>query len=267
MLQSDGSINLIERDITGGKITKETIDTIQELTSHRLKISGLKQDTFEYLIWKYGNRFLEITFWKCPRIEDFSPLESLGRLQRLDFFWNQKANRFWNLAKNPNLKALSFNNFVKTTCLSTLGSSTSLEKLEFGNSCGDTSHVESLEPIGAITTLKELAFSPKKIVDAKAEPLTRLPNLKALHFSNRLFSTEKIAWLVARLPPGLESNVLTSFIALQPGQLAGVDTLIVGRGKPFLDSVRDKDRLAKYVSKFEALVAHFRSNPSLGEPD
>lgn len=267
MLQSDGSIKLIEQDITGGKITKETIDTIQEVTSSRLEISGLRQDTFEYLIGKYGNRFLEIKFWKCPRIEDFTPLESLVRLQKLHFYWNQKADRFWNLAKNPNLKVLSFNNFVRTTNLSTLGSSTSLEELEFGNSFAGTSHVESLEPIGAITTLRELSFNPKKIIDEKAEPLTRLTNLKALHFSNRLFSTEKVAWLVARLPPGLESNVLKSFMPLQPGQLAGVDTLIVGKGKPFLDSVKDKDRLAKYVSKFETLVAHFQSDHSLGEPD
>ena len=267
MLQTDGSIKLIERDISGGKITKETIDTLQEVASTRLEISGLRQDTFEYLIRKYGNRFLEIKFWKCPRIEDFSPLESLWGVQKLHFYWNQKADRFWNLAQNPNLKVLSFSDFIRTTSLSTLGSSTSLEELEFGNSFSGTSHIESLEPIGEITTLRELSFNPKKILDKKAEPLTRLTNLKALHFSSRLFSTEKVAWLVARLPPGLESNVLRPFMPMQPGQLTGGDTLVVGKGKPFLDSVKDKEKLAKYVKNFESLVALFQSDPSLGEPN
>jgi hypothetical protein len=260
-------IRLVERDLSGGRISRETIDTIEGVQSTSIEISGLRQDTFEYFVSQYGNRFRSIRFWKCPRIDDLTPLEGLWALNTLHFFWNQKTTRFWNLAKTPGLKELSFNDFGHVTDLTDLAASPSLEKLEFGNSFTGTSFINSLEPIGAISTLKHLCFNPKKVLDNKASPLTRLTQLRSLDFNNRLFSTEKVAWLTAHLPRSIESERLRPYVALGDSLLAGKDVLVNGRGKPFLSSTRDKARLDKYVARFESLVQQYQSNPTLQEPD
>lgn len=265
MTKPDGCIRLVEKDIGGGRISKATIDRIAESDGCCLEISGLRQDTFEYLIQKYGKRFIGIKFWKCPRIEDLSPLESLGGIQTLHFFWNQKATRLWNLAKNPHLTRLTLLNFGKASDLSDLASAAVLQSLEFGNSASGKTHVESLEPIGKINTLTELSFNPARIGDERATPLTRLVNLRSLQFSNRLFSTEKIAWLKARLPLGIESERMQPVVRVE--FLSGKDTMVTGKGKPFLHSTKDAKRLATYVRDFETLEQHYRNHPELGEPD
>jgi hypothetical protein len=232
-------IGLVERDLSGGRISRETIDQIEDFQSTSVEISGLRQDTFEYFVRKYGNRFRTIRFWKCPRIEDLTPLEVLWEVNSIHFFWNQKATRLWDLAKTPGLRELSFNNFGHVTDLADLASSPGLETLAFGNSFTGTSYVNSLEPVGAIATLKHLAFNPKKIGDNRASPLTKLTQLRSLHFSNRIFSTEKVAWLAAHLPEGIESDRLRPYVALLNSQISGKDVMVVGRGKPFLNSTRD----------------------------
>lgn len=53
----------INNDVGGGKITKDEIDIIKEYPDAKsLKISGLNQETFEYLIDNYGIQFEAITF-------------------------------------------------------------------------------------------------------------------------------------------------------------------------------------------------------------
>ncbi|EMO55167.1 hypothetical protein LEP1GSC172_2292 [Leptospira noguchii] len=64
---NDGVLNLIEDDISGGKILKERMDTIKSNPHAKtIQISGLRQDTFDYFIENYASQFEAIYFWKCP---------------------------------------------------------------------------------------------------------------------------------------------------------------------------------------------------------
>lgn len=265
MANSVDCIHLIEEEASGGRITTQTIDTIEGFASDTLEISGLRQDTFEYLVARFGSRFRKINFWKCPRIEDLSPLESLPQLEEISYYWNQKTQRLWNLAKTPRLRVLSFENFSRVRDLADLATATALESLSFGNSFSGQTVVDSLEPVGAITTLKALSFNPTKIEDKRAAPIIRLQNLQRLDFSNRLFTTQQIAWLMARLPAGVESDRFQPYTE-ELGLLAEAEVMVTGKGKPFLHAERDAARLAKYVSAFELLVAHYRTNPLEPEP-
>mgnify|MGYP002078667306 FL=1 len=258
-------IRLVEPEIGGGRISKVKIDQIGDSDAQHLEISGLRQDTFEYLVQKYGDQFLEIKFWKCPRIEDLSPLEALSSIRAIHYYWNQKTSRLWNFAKNPNLTVLSFHNFVHLQDLSDLASAKALQILDFGNAASGASYVESLSPIGEIATLKELAFNPKKISDNKAAPLLKLSNLHSLEFSNRLFSSEKIAWLKARLHQGIQSDRLQPYILVD--SILNKDCMVTGKGKPFLHSVHDAQKLSRYVQNFERLVDYYRENLHCDEPD
>jgi len=113
MLFQKKHIKLIEPDLSGGKISKETIQKLENTTAKKLTITGLRQDTFEYLINNFAQQFESIEFWKCPRVEDLSALEDLKNIQRIKWFWNQKSTKLWNCSKNKSLKTLVLHDFKK----------------------------------------------------------------------------------------------------------------------------------------------------------
>ncbi|MDH5629783.1 MAG: hypothetical protein OEY96_06470, partial [Gammaproteobacteria bacterium] len=244
-------INLIERDISGGKISKSTIDSLEYLEDkHVLTVSGLKQDTFEYLISKYGQKFRTINFWKCPLVEDFSPIESLSNIEFISYFWNQRVTRLWNFRKTPKLKGFSFDDFTRMHTLVDLENADKLEELEFGDKIWVKYKLETLEPVSKLIQLKKLSFSAKKIEDYRIEPLSELSNLEYLAFPGNLFTTEQVAWLKSKLPESVESKVLNPLWTLdKPIEIDNKkkNTFIVGKHKPFLDSSIDKKRIEKYT--------------------
>jgi hypothetical protein len=63
-------------------------------------LAGLRQQDFNAFISRFGRQFEVIHFWKCPYINDLSPLESLTSVKYITYFWNQKATRFWDMSKN-----------------------------------------------------------------------------------------------------------------------------------------------------------------------
>ena len=205
-------INLIENDLSGGKISKSRIDTLDDLEGEDiLTVSGLVQDTFEYLIQKFGHKFRVINFWKCPRVEDFSPIESLENIEYITYFWNQRVTRLWNFKKTPKLLGLRFDDFTRLNSLIDLEDASSLVELGFGNKVWSKYKVDSLAPLATLTDLEHLSISAKKIADERIEPIAALKNLKTLTFPTNLFTTEQVAWLKARLPNTVESSVLNAF--------------------------------------------------------
>ena len=66
-------INLVQKEVGGGVISFEQIDTIRNFPNAKsIIISGLKQDTFEYFLNTYGTQFQAITFWKNKDGSDLS---------------------------------------------------------------------------------------------------------------------------------------------------------------------------------------------------
>ncbi len=266
MKQDVDCIHLVDSALSGGRITTEIIDNIDSFNADSLKVSGLRQDTFEYLVAQYGNRFRSIFFWKCPGVEDLTPLEDLSQIESIRFFWNTKAIRFWDMHKTPKLKSLEFSDFTRLRDLGDLSSAQGLEHLSFGNSPSGKTSIVSLIPIASLQSLVNLSLNPTKIDDGQVSPISLLPNLKFLNFSSRLFRFEQIAWLAARLPRQVECDYLRPFVSLRAGTLNDADVMILGKGKPFLNSSRDAQRIKRYVDEFERLVDLFRKNPAEPEP-
>ena len=74
-------------DIGGGRITKSEIDVIQNFPSAKsIWISGLNQETFEYLIENYGEQFEAIAFFKNKMVSDLSLLGNLRGLKYVYYF-------------------------------------------------------------------------------------------------------------------------------------------------------------------------------------
>lgn len=111
--------------------------------------------------------------------------------------------------------------------------------------------------------MKRLSFNAKKILDNKIEPITKLQNLDKLEFSSKMFKMEQVAWLKARLSTTIISKELSPFWTVdRPIESRGkkIDTIIVGKGKPFLDSNLDSKKLKKYIEEFTKMHEWFLKN-------
>jgi hypothetical protein len=263
-------VDLLLREIGGGKLAAAGLDAISlRPDATALRVSGLDQSTFETLVERHGRQFTALHFWKCPRVQDFSPLENLPDLALVSIYWNQRTSRLWNLAKTPKLRGLEFEDFSRLRDLDDLGNAVAIEELSFGDKIWVKAAVASLEPVGAMTTLRRLSFALRKIEDGRIQPLANLPLLEQLDCSSNLFTTEQLAWLRAHLPDSVEGRVLAPIERLdQPlpnhsGQGPDRDVLVMGKRKPFLSSHDDASRVQRYVDDYWKLVARFRHDPSL----
>ena len=258
---------IVQHAMNGGKTSESdlaALDDRPEVTA--LTVSGLEQKSLEYLVRRHGERITALHLWKCPRIEDFAPLESMPRLTHIAAFWNQRAQRLWNLRKTPALQGLRFNDFIKLGNLDNLSNVTSIVELEFGNANWSKMAVDTLEPLSSMSALKALSFNPKEVGDQRIQPLAALRQIEDLSFSSKLFTTEQIAWLRAKLPAELRSDSLAPFRTLrQPLLLRGksMDVLVNGKGKPFLSTQADTAKIERLSAQFFQLVEEFRRSPDL----
>ncbi|NTW60612.1 MAG: hypothetical protein HGA43_15775 [Nitrospirae bacterium] len=92
---------MVTSDISGGRVSKETIDAINDYNCSKITISGLEQSTFDYFVERYGPRFREIDFFKCPRVGNLSQLGNLVNIERITYYWNQRAENLWDFSMIP----------------------------------------------------------------------------------------------------------------------------------------------------------------------
>ena len=114
-------------------LTKEEIDQLEKLPGlDTIRISGLRQDTFEYFISRYGRQMKRIFFWKCHLVEDWTMLSSLPQAEYIYWFWNQRITRLWDLSANPHLVGLRLYDFTRLRSIAEIQGSTSLRQLAVG---------------------------------------------------------------------------------------------------------------------------------------
>jgi hypothetical protein len=259
---------MVASDISGGRVSKETIDAIKDYDCSKITISGLEQSTFDYFVERYGPRFREIDFFKCPRVGNLNQLGNLVNIERITYYWNQRAENLWDFSMNRKLKSFHFHDFTRMHDLSRIAMAPTLCELKFGNRIWSKYVLETLEPVAQMKALRSLTFNAKTIRDNRIEPLSLLADIRELEFPPTLFSTEKIAWLRARIPDTVISPSIAPYRKISYKiQGRNIDVLINGKRKPQLDSSLDKKRFERYTAEFEKLVLHFRNNPYLGEPD
>lgn len=264
-------LSLIQENISGGRISCKDIDIIaQHPQITEISISGLTQETFNYFIEKYAHQFQAINFWKCPLVQDLTGIETLSEIKYITYYWNQRAEALWEFSKTKALKGFRFDDFTRMHDLSQIPQAPALEELSFGNMVWPKYILTSLEPLKDCTSLKTLSFSAKKILDNRIQPLAHLKQLEKIEFPSNMFTTEQVAWLKAHLPLNVKSKVLHPYWQIESGlEISGKqkDTFIVGKRKPFLDSVRDKKRVEKYVQQFNTMYHWYLENPTASPED
>ena len=177
-------------DISDGVLEKTQIDDIRNHPEiDKIRIIGLKQDTFEYFIERYGQQFKAIYFLKNKTVKDLSPLSSLEKAEFIGYFFNQGSNRLWDMSKNLSLRGLSINDFSKLHCLDDIVTAPNLEILDFGDMVWSTMVLDTLKPLER-TKLKYISFKARKIVDNDITPIGNIQTLEELNFPTNLFETE-----------------------------------------------------------------------------
>ena len=89
--------------------------------------------------------------------------------------------------------------------------------------------------------------------------LSTLPNLEEFHFDPGMFTTEEIAWMVAKYPQ-LSGRCLKA-CSYENYDAPLNDVRVCGFRKPSLDLPQHQKRLEKYIAEFDALVEKYRNEP------
>jgi hypothetical protein len=224
------------------------------IRADRAKVVGLRRADLDRLAALLQTKALALY---DMQVEDLSPLRHIQGLEWLSLTWNTKVTSLAPLAALRGLRRLSISDTPKVRDLEPLGALTDLAALNYSGGIWNRATAETLEPLAGLESLEELVLTNIKVVEDGLRPLARCRNLRALELSNQ-FETAEYAYLSVALP-GTACQHFAPYVPLGVGGMKA-DVMVVGRRKPFLDSKRDADRLARYVAEFEHLQAGFRAD-------
>jgi len=251
-----------KRDVGGGQMTADEVDRIGDIPDRsRIGIRGLRQDTFERFINKFGSEITHLYLFKDKLIEDFSPLENCSNLVYIYVFHNQRVTKLWNMSKNPDLQAMELFDFTRLHLLDGIETAPNLQHLDVGDVIWKTSVFNIIDPVFKCASLRSFGFGGKKIENVDLCKFADMPNLERIDFAPILFETERIAELMAKAPH-LTGWSLRPYIQFERSEYVNIpDVRIVGKRKPSFFSDKDAEKIKKYEAEFYALIERFKSKP------
>jgi len=220
-----------------------------------IRICGMKQDSFEYFVEKYGDTYEYLSFFKSQFITDFSPLSKLKNLQGVDIYWNIRADKLWDMSENTSLEYLNIADCKKITYdLPMLNTGKSLKCLQVAGDIFSGYPMKNLHCFSEMESLQQLRLLQIKLEDHDTSFIETLPNLKHFDFPAGMLLTEEIAYICAKYP-ALKGTALCAY---NTEDAILNDVRICGHRKPSLDLPQHQKRLDKYVAEFNALVEKYR---------
>lgn len=237
-----------------GHMTVEEIDVLRDRPEISvLTISGLEQDTFEYLIHQYGYQLRVLTIIS-PKIGDLSMLGSLPQLEYLTVDRNYCISSLWDMTENTALKGLRIGSFTKLNSIDGIQRARNLEYFVYDDGLWSKTALESLMPLAGLP-LRYFALYVKTIVDGDMSVFEQLPRLEQFTCPLHLLETEKFAWIKANCPD-LKGRALQAYEMFRDGTAC-----IVGKRKPCFKVEGNEKRIKKYVDSFNRLVGQYRGKP------
>ncbi|MGH7468866.1 MAG: leucine-rich repeat domain-containing protein [Longimicrobiales bacterium] len=183
-------------------------------------------------------------------MEDLAPLQQLGGIEHLAIRWNTKLKDLSPLARLSNLETLILEDVPKVEDLAPLAHLQKLLALDFSGGIWNKNRARSLLPFAGLPRLQELRLYNLRVDSDGLRPLAGCKTLQSLSVSNQ-FPTEDYAFRAAALP-STHCGMFAPFVHIAT-PIDGKDVMVVGKGKPFLNSTTDHVRLTEYVRQFEAL--------------
>ncbi len=221
-----------------------------------LEICGMNQKSLEYFVQHYGGTYRYLSFFKCQLIQDFSPLEDLQNLEAVSIYWNIRTDKLWNFSRNRSLQSICVSDAKRMTFFpDLLKTSDTLEEVIFWGSMFNNTPMDSLDCFSGMPNLQELSLGNIRLNDRRVDVLETLPALQSFHFDAGMFTTEEIAWMVAKYPQ-LQGK---SLCAYNKEDAILNDVRVCGFRKPGLDLPKHQKRLDRYVEEFNKLVEQYRN--------
>ena len=252
-------IDLRQKDVGGGKITKEQIDSIRQYPDAKsIIISGLEQKTFEYFINEYGKQFQAISFWKNKGVEDLSLLSELEHVEFITYFFNQKTTKLWDMSNNKELKGLEIVDFTKLHSIDEIQYAPALEVFNIGNAVWAKMQIDSLKPV-AKSTVTCFSWYGKKVNDSDYFCLAN-GRVKTLNISPRYFTVDELAKLLAVLPENINGTITKPYSVGRITEADGTETTYyyLCKGKKKCIKGIDDERFQSYLDEFAMLVDKYR---------
>mgnify|MGYP001770233273 CR=1 FL=1 len=231
----------------------KNLERLKELSSiEKLWLYTVNQTEFDIIVQYVKPK---IFYVYEMRVEDLSSLELLSNTERIYLCWNTKASKLWDLSKNANLKSLSIEDFKRLNDLEPLQYCRTLEELRLSGGIWNTLKIDTLEPLKKLTNLRYLSLTNIRVKDESLEPLTHLSKLEELIISNQ-FPTEEYARLSVALPH-TKCDYFQPYVKLNDS-IDGKDIMVIGKRKPFLNSLTDVNKLQKYEEQFRSFQEKYK---------
>lgn len=253
-------INLVQKEVSGGVISFEQIDTIRDFPdSKSIIISGLKQDTFEYFVNTYGKQFQAITFWKNKGVLDLSALSSLSEIEYISYFFNQKVSKLWDMTNNKKLIGLSLTDFSKLHSLDGIEKAVNLEYFDVGNRVEARMEIESFKPI-VNTNIRHFSWGGNKVQDNDFGCLAH-SKIEELDIAPTQFTLLELAQLLALFPKTLKGTITKPYIKGGVKDKDGyIEHYFLCKRKKTCVKGQDDERFAIYLNEFERILKECREN-------
>jgi hypothetical protein len=252
----------VEHEYCGEKYMKKTIsiediDRINDFEdTEKIMISGLKQDTFEYFVEKYGRKIKYLSFHINKLIEDLSLLSGLPEIRFIQFFGNQRVTKLWDMSQNHKLEGLEILDFSRLKSLDGVQTAPNLKHLHFGDAVWATSVLTDLKPL-LETKLESFGFSGKKIENDDISVYIKMPELKQADLGYGYYTTEEYA-KIAALRPDISGEAFAPYYIHEHWDESRDRVRITGKRKPFLNETRDAEKIKAYEKKFYALIEKYK---------
>lgn len=252
-------INLVQKEVGGGIISKEQIDCIRNFpNAESIIISGLKQDSFDYFVSNYGNQFRAISFWKNKLVNDLSALSVLNRIEFINYFFNQRATTLWNMSNNIKLKCLTISDFSRLHNIDIIKTAKNLECFCLFDRVYATSTIESLKPLTE-TNIARFTLGIKKVLDNDYKCLAN-SKIVELNISPCIFTMDELAELLSYYPDDLKGSITRPYV--DGGAVEDKDGRkeywFLCKGKKSCIKGKDDIRFHKYLKEFDELLAKYR---------
>jgi hypothetical protein len=181
------------------------------------------------------------------RASSLAPLGKIATLRKLSVVWARKLESLSFLADCGRLETLILSDVGMIKSVEPVSRLDHLTHLEISGGIIAVAKFESLRPIADCKSLSSLSLSNIRVADDDLQFVTAIPNLKELDVSNQ-WPTEQYALLAKKLK-GITCDHLKPWKKFEQS-IHGKDVMVVGRGKPFLNSVNDTARIRNYEEQF-----------------
>lgn len=238
--------------IADGKM-HDALHIDRPLRAQGARVLGADDGSFEKICATL--RTTSVCFFEM-RVTDLTPLTQIEGLEHLSIHWNSKIQDITPLSTISTLRTLVLLDTPKIRDLSPIASLQRLEALAFCGGIWTTNRARSLSPLAALPLLEELRLLSIAVEEDGLRPLAGCTRLRRLWLPDR-FPTEDYAYLSVHLPQ-VECQMLAPHFPT--GLSSEHDVKVVGKRKPYLHSIRDAKKLARYEQQFRALQRGFASD-------